>query len=186
MQINRGKQQNGKTRDLLKKIRDTKGTFHAKTGSIKDRNGLDLTEAEDIKKRWQEYTEELYKTDLYDPDNHDDVITHLKPDILQYEVKWAFSSIQFSSVPQSCLTLCDSVNCTTPGLPVHHLLLESTQTHVHRVDDVIQPSHLSSPSPAFNLSQHQGFFQRVSSLHQVAKVFGASASASVLPINTQD
>ena len=80
MQRNRGKQQNGKTRDLFKKIRDTKGTFHAKMGSIKDRKGMDLTKAEDIKKRWQEYTE-LYKKDLHDPDNHDGVITHLEPDI---------------------------------------------------------------------------------------------------------
>ena len=79
----------GKTRDLFKKIRDTKGTFHAKMGSIKDRNGMELTEAEDIKKRWQEYTEELYKKDLQDPDNHDGVLTHLEPDILEYEVKWA-------------------------------------------------------------------------------------------------
>ena len=85
----------GKTRDLVKKIGDTKGTlkFHAKMGSIKDRNGMDLTEAEDIKKRWQEYTEELYKKDLLDPDNHDDVITHLEPDILECEVKWALGSI---------------------------------------------------------------------------------------------
>ena len=75
-----------KTRYLFKKIRDTKGTFHAKMGSIKDRNGMDLTEADDIKKRWQEYTEELYKKDLYDPDNHDGVITHLEPDILECEV----------------------------------------------------------------------------------------------------
>ena len=78
----------GKTRDLFKKIRDTKGTFHAKMGSIKDGNGMDVTEAEDIKKRWQEYTEELYKKDLHDPDNHDGVITHLEPDILECEVKW--------------------------------------------------------------------------------------------------
>ena len=83
----------GKTRDLFKKIRDTKGRFHAKMGSIKDRNGMDLTEAEDIKKRWQEYTEELYKRDLHDPDNHDDVITNLEPDILECEVKWALESI---------------------------------------------------------------------------------------------
>ena len=83
----------GKTRDLFKKIRDTKGTFHAKMGSIKDRNGMDLTEAEDIKKRWQEYTEELYKKHLHDQDNHDIVITHLKPDILECEVKWALGSI---------------------------------------------------------------------------------------------
>ena len=79
----------GKTRDLFKKIRDTKGSFHAKMGSIKDRNGMDLTEAEYIKKSWQEYTEELYKKDLHDPDNHDGVITHLEPDILECEVKWA-------------------------------------------------------------------------------------------------
>ena len=83
----------GKTRDLFKKIEDTKGTFHAKMGSIKDKNGIDLTEAEDIKKRWQEYTEELYKRDLHDPDNHDSVITHLQPDILECEVKWALESI---------------------------------------------------------------------------------------------
>ena len=83
----------GKTRDLFKKIRDTKGTFHAKMGSTKDRNGLDLTEAEDIKKRWQEYTEELYKKDLHIPDNHDGVITNLEPDILECEVKWALESI---------------------------------------------------------------------------------------------
>ena len=83
----------GKTRDLLKKIRDNKGIFHAKMGLIKDRNGMDLTEAEDIKKRWQEYTEELYKRDLHDPDNHDGVITHLEPDILECEVKWALGSI---------------------------------------------------------------------------------------------
>ena len=83
----------GKTRDLFKKIRDTKGTFHAKMGSIKDRNGMGLTEVEDIKKRWQEYTEELYKKDLHDPDNHDGVITHLEPDILECKVKWALESI---------------------------------------------------------------------------------------------
>ena len=77
----------GKTRDLFKKIRDTKGTFHAKMGSIEDRNGMDLTETEDIKKRWQEYTEELYKKELNDPDNHDGMITHLEPDILECEVK---------------------------------------------------------------------------------------------------
>ena len=83
----------GKTRDLFKKMRHTKGTFHAKMGSIKDRNGLDLTEAENIKKRWQEYTEALYKKDLNDPDNHDGMITHLEPDILECEVKWALGSI---------------------------------------------------------------------------------------------
>ena len=77
----------GKTRDLFKKIRDTEGTFHAKMGTIKDRKGMDLTEAEDIKKRWQEYTEELYKQDLHDPDNHDGMITHLEPDIVECEVE---------------------------------------------------------------------------------------------------
>ena len=82
----------GKTRDLFKKIRDTKGTFHANMGSIKDRNGMDLTEAEDIQ-RWQEYTEELYKKKLHNPDNHDGVITHLEPDIMEYEVKWALERI---------------------------------------------------------------------------------------------
>ena len=83
----------GKTRDLFKKIRATKGTFHAKMGSRKDRNGMDLTEAEDIKKRWQEFTEELYKKDLHDPDNHDGVITHLESDILECEVKGVLGSI---------------------------------------------------------------------------------------------
>ena len=81
------------TRDLFKKTRDTKGTFHAKVGTIKDRNGMDQKEAEDIKKRWQEYTEELYKKDLHDPDNRDGVITHLEQDILECEVKWALGSI---------------------------------------------------------------------------------------------
>ena len=85
----------GKTSDLFKKIRDTKGTFHEKMGSIKDKNGMDLTEAENVKKKWQEYTEELYKKDLHDPDNHDGMITHihLEPDTLEYEVKWALGSI---------------------------------------------------------------------------------------------
>ena len=82
-----------KTRDLFKKIRDNKGTFHAKMGLIKDRNGMDLIEAEDIKKRWEEYTDKLYKTDLHDPDNHNGVITHIEPDILECKVKWALGSI---------------------------------------------------------------------------------------------
>ena len=88
----------GKTRDLFKKIRDTKGTFHAKMGSIKDRNGMGLTETEDIKKRWQKYTEELYEKGLNDPDNHSGVITHLEPDILECEVKWALGSITINKV----------------------------------------------------------------------------------------
>ena len=81
-----------KTRDLFKKIRDTKGTFHAKMGTIKDRNGMALTEVDDIKKRWREYTEGLYKGDLNNPDNHDGMITHLEPEILAYEVKWALGN----------------------------------------------------------------------------------------------
>ena len=88
----------GKTRDLFKKIRDTKGIFHAKMGTIKDRNGMDVTEAEDIKKTWQEYTEELYKKDLHDPDNQDSVITHLEPDILESEVLWALGSITMNKL----------------------------------------------------------------------------------------
>ena len=88
----------GKTRDLFKKIRDTKGTFHAMMGSIMDRNGMDLTEAEDIKKRWQEYTGELYKKDIHDPGNHDSIIPHLEPDILEREVKWALGSITMNKV----------------------------------------------------------------------------------------
>ena len=90
----------GKTRDLFKKIRDTKGTLHAKMGLIEDRNGMDLTDAKDIKERGQEYTEELYKKDLHDPDNHDDVITHLEPDILECEVKWALESITMNKLAE--------------------------------------------------------------------------------------
>ena len=95
-----------KTRDVFKKMRDTKGTFHAKMGSIKDRNSMDVTEAEDIKKRWQEYTEELYKKDVHDQDNHDGVITHLEPDILEGEVKWALESITMNKA------------CGGDGIPV--------------------------------------------------------------------
>ena len=91
----------GKTRDLFKKTGDIKGTFHARMGMIKDRNGKDLTEAEDIKKRWQEYTEELYKKDLYDLDNHDGMITHLEPDILECEVRWALGSITMNKASGS-------------------------------------------------------------------------------------
>ena len=93
MQTNRENKRMGKTRDILKKIRDTKGIFHAKMGTIKNRNGMDLIEAEDIKKRWQEYTEELYKKYLHDPDNHNGVITHLEPDILECKGKWALGSL---------------------------------------------------------------------------------------------
>ena len=90
----------GKTRDLFKKIRDTKGTFHARMGTIKDRNSMDLTEAEDVKKRGQEYTEELCRKDLHDPDNHDGVITHLEPDILECEVKWALGNISMNKASE--------------------------------------------------------------------------------------
>jgi len=107
----------GKTRDL-KKIRDTKGTFHAKTGSIKDRNGMDLTEAEDTKKRWQEYTEELYKKDLHNQDNHDGVITHLEADILECEVKWALESISTNKASggELCGSLSILWHCLSLGL----------------------------------------------------------------------
>ena len=101
----------GKTRDLFKKIRDTKGTFHAKMDTIKDRNSMDLTETEDIKKRWQEYTEELYKKYFHDPDDNDGVITHLEPDILECEVKWALGSIttnKASGVMEFQLSYCKS------------------------------------------------------------------------------
>ena len=87
----------GKTRDLFKKIRDTKGTFHAKMGSIKDRNGMDLTEAEDIQRKWKENTEDLYKKDLHNPDSHNGVITHLEPDILECEVKWMYTSQMYTN-----------------------------------------------------------------------------------------
>ena len=104
LSISAKKQKNnrmGKTGDLFKKMRDTKGTFHAKMSTIKDRNGMDLTEAEDIKKRWQEYTEELYKKDLHDPDNHDGVIMHLEPDTLECKVKWALGSITMNKANRS-------------------------------------------------------------------------------------
>ena len=113
----------GKTRELFKKIKDTKGTFHAKMGSIKDRNGMDLTEAEDIKKRWQEYTEELYKKDLHDPDNHSGVITRLEPGILECEVKWALESITKKKA------------CGGDGIPVQlfQILKDDAVTVLHSI-----------------------------------------------------
>ena len=112
----------GKTRDLFKKIRDTKGTFHAKMGKIKDRNGMDLTEAEDSK-RWQEYTEELHQKDLHDPDNHNDVITHLEPDILECEVKWDIGSITTNKASGG------------DGIPVElfHILKDDAVTVLHSI-----------------------------------------------------
>jgi len=123
----------GKSRDLFKKIRDTKGTFHAKMGTKKEGNGMDLTEAEDIKKRWQEYTE-LYKKDLHDQDNHDGVITNLETDILECEVKWALGSITRNKAAaaaaakslQPCLTLCDPIGGSPPGSPVPGILQART------------------------------------------------------------
>ena len=113
----------GKTRELFKKITDTKGTFHAKMGSIKDRNGMDLTDAENIKKRWQEYTEELYEKDLHDQDNHDGVITHLEADILECEVKWALESIPTNKASGD------------DGIPVElfHILKDDTVKVLHSV-----------------------------------------------------
>ena len=146
----------GKTRDHFKKIRDTKGIFHAKMGTIKDKNSKNLTEAGKIKNRWQEYTEKLYKKDLHDPDNHDGVITHLEPDILEFEVKWALESItmnkasggdripvelfqilkddavkvlhsfQIRSFAQSCPTLCDPIDGSPPGSPIPGILQART------------------------------------------------------------
>ena len=110
----------GKTRDLFKKIRDTKGTFHAKMGLIKDRSYVDLTEAEDIKKMWQEYKTN-YTKNINDPDNHDDVITHLEPDILECKVKWALEKSL-----QSCPTLCDPIDGSPPGSSVHGILQART------------------------------------------------------------
>ena len=109
-----GNNRMGKTRDLSKKIKDTKGTFHAKMGLIKDKNGRDLTEAEDIKKGWQEYREELYKKDLHDPDNHDSVITDLEPDILECEVKWALRNITTTDL---YISVCFAVSYTGLLLP---------------------------------------------------------------------
>ena len=136
--------------------------------------GRDLLDTEEIKKRRKERREELCKKGLNELDYYNGVVSHPEPDILDYEVKWALGSTavnkasgcdgipaQFSSITQSCLTLCDPMDCSLPGFPVHHQLLELAQTYVHRVSDAIQPSHsLLSPSPpAFNLSQLQGLFQ---------------------------
>ena len=113
----------GKTRDLFRKMKDTKGTFHAKMGTTKDRNGMDLMEAEDIKKKWQEYTEELYKKDLHDSDNHEGVITHLEPDILECEVRWALGSITTNKASGS------------DGMPVElfHILKDDAVKVLHSI-----------------------------------------------------
>ena len=139
----------GKTRDLFKKIRDTQGTFHAKMGSIKDRNGLDLTEAEDIKKRWQEYTEELYKKDLQEQDNHDGVITHLEPDILEYE----------SSGPQeaSLQTKLVEVRNRFKGLDLIDRVPEELWTEVH---DIVQETGIKTIPMETNAKKQNGCLSR--------------------------
>ena len=124
----------GITRDLFRKIRDTKGIFHAKMGTMKDRNGRDLTEAEDIKKRWQEYMEELHKKDLHDPDNHDGVITHLEPDILECEVKWALGSITTNKASRG------------DGIPVELF-------QILKDDAVKVPAHLENSAVATGLEK---------------------------------
>ena len=129
----------GKTRDLLKKIRDTKGTLNAKMGSIKARNGMDLKEAEDIKTRWQEYTEELHKTDLHDPDNHNAVITHLEPDILECEVKWSLGSITMNNA---------SVG---DGIPAE--LFQILKDDAFKVLQVNMPANLENSSMATGLEK---------------------------------
>ena len=129
----------GKTRDLFQKIRDTKGTFHAKMGSIKDRNGMDLTKAEDIKKRWQEYTEELYRKDLHDPDNHDGVITHLEPDILESKVKWALGSITMNKASGG------------DGIPVE--LLQILKDDAVKVLQLNMPANLENSAVATGLEK---------------------------------
>ena len=129
----------GKTRDLFKKIRDTEGTFHAKMDSIKDRNGIDITEAEDIKKRWQEHTEELYKKDVHDPDNYDGMIPHLEPDILECEVKWALGSITTNKAREG------------DGIPVE--LFQILKDDALKVLHSIMPANLENSAVATGLEK---------------------------------
>ena len=121
----------GKARDLFKEIQDTKGTFHAKIGTINKRNGMDLTEAKDIEKRWQKYTEELYKRDLHDPDNHDGVIIHLEPDILESEVKWALGSI----------TMNKASGCDEIPVELFQILEDAAVKVVHSICQKIWKTH---------------------------------------------
>ena len=139
MQRNREKNRMGKTRDLFKRIRDTKGTFHAKMGTIKDINGMNLTETEDIKKRWQEYTEEQYKKYLHDPDNHDGVITHLKPDILERQVKQVLGSITMNKVSGG------------DGIPVE--LFQILKDDAVKVLHSIMPANLENSAVATGLEK---------------------------------
>ena len=145
----------GSTRDLFKEIRDTKGTFHAQMGPIKDRNGMELTEAEDIKKRWQEYTEELYRKDLHDPDNHDGVITHLEPDILECEVKWSLGSITMNKAS---------------GIPVElfQILKDDTVKVLHSMSANLENSAVAIglETVSFHSSPKEGQCQRMLSVHK--------------------
>ena len=190
----------GNTRDLFKKIRDTKGTFHAKMGTIQDRHGMDLAEAEDIKRRWQEYTEELYKKDLHDPDSQDGVITHLVPDILECKIKWALGSIttkklievmEFSTVQFSCSVVSNSLRthepqhawppCPSPTPGVHPNLCPLSQgCHPTISSSVIPFSFCPQSFPA------SGTFQMSQLFPSGGQSIGVSASTSVLPMNTQD
>ena len=166
MHRNRGKQLTGKTRDIFKKIRDTKGTFHAKMGSIKDRNGMDLTE-EDIKKRWQEYTEELYKKDLHDQDNHDGVITDLEPDILECEVKWALESITTNKASGG------------DGIPVELFQIQKDDA-VKVLHSICQQIWKSQQWPqdwkksVFILAPKKGYAKECSNYHTIALISHAS------------
>ena len=148
----------GKTRDLFKKIRYTKGTFHAKMGLIKDRNGMDLTEAEDIKKRWQEYTEELYKKDLHDPDNHGGVITHLEPDILECEVKWALETITMNKASGD------------DGIPVElfQILKDDAVKVLHSIcQQILENSAVATglEKVSFHSNPKEGQYQSATQLH---------------------
>ena len=148
----------GNTRDLFKNIRDTKGTFHEKMGLIKDRNGMDITEAEDIKKRWQEYTEELYRKDLHDPDNHDGVITHLEPDILECEVKWSLGSITTNK------------GSGGDGIPVElfQILKDDTVKVLHSMSANLENSAVAIglETVSFHSSPKEGQCQRMLSVHK--------------------
>ena len=140
----------GKTRELIKKMRDTKGTFHAKMGTVKDRNRMAITEAEDIKKRWQKYTEELYKKDLHDSDNHDGVIIHLEPDILECEVKWALGSVTMNKASGG------------DGIPVElfQILKDDTVKVLHSICQQIWKTQ-QRPQESFHSNPKEGQSQRM-------------------------
>ena len=148
----------GKTRDFVKKVRGTKGTFHAKMGTIKDRNGMDLTEAEDIKKRWQEYTEELYRKDLHNPDNHNGMITHLEPDILECEVKWALGSITMNKAGGG------------DGIPVElfHILKDDAVKVLRSICHKFGKLTFSSPVATAEFSKFAGILSATLSQHHLS------------------